>query len=150
VRRAFLALALAALLAPSAGAVDPHERLPDSRMEERAREISKGLRCLVCQNQTIDDSNAPLARDLRRVVRERLVEGDRDEQVVEFVRARYGDFVLMSPPVRPATWPLWFGPPVLALVAGAVLLWAARRRRVAPPSALSADEERAVAQALKD
>jgi cytochrome c-type biogenesis protein CcmH len=97
------------------------EMLQDPALEARAREIGKELRCLVCQNQSIDDSDADLARDLRRLVRDRLVAGDSNEQVLAYVTDRYGDFVLLKPPVKPATWLLWFGPP-LVLAAGGVLL----------------------------
>ncbi len=129
-------------------AIEPSERLTDPTQEARARDIGRQLRCLVCQNQSIDDSNAPLARDLRRVVRQRILAGDSDAQVIAFVHARYGDFVLLRPPVRPGTWLLWFGPAALLVIAGGFLaLRAVRRRRVVTtPTALS-DAER---QRLKD
>jgi cytochrome c-type biogenesis protein CcmH len=95
--------------------------LQDPALEARAREIGKELRCLVCQNQSIDDSDADLAHDLRRLVRDRLVAGDSNEQVLSYVTDRYGDFVLLKPPVKPATWLLWFGP-LVVLVAGGILL----------------------------
>ena len=110
----FLGLVLC-LAAVSAGAVNPDEMLDDPALEARAREISKGLRCLVCQNQSIDDSDADLARDLRVLVRERLAAGDSDGQVIGYVVSRYGDFVLMRPPFKAATYALWLGP---ALIAG--------------------------------
>jgi len=91
-------------------AVQPDEMLPDPKMEERARDISKDLRCLVCQNQSIDDSNADLARDLRVIVRERLKKGDSDEQVLHYVTDRYGDYVLLRPPFKATTVFLWVGP----------------------------------------
>jgi cytochrome c-type biogenesis protein CcmH len=96
-------------------------------LEARAREISQNLRCLVCQNQSIDDSNADLARDLRIIVRQRLVAGDSDEDVLQYLVDRYGDYVLLTPPVRGSTYVLWFGPIVILLVAGGALLFAARR-----------------------
>ncbi len=95
---------------PSASAVEPSEMLEDPILEERARVISKKLRCLVCQNQSIDESEAELARDLRIIVRERLVEGDSNEQAIEFVVARYGDWVLLKPPFKANTLVLWLGP----------------------------------------
>ena len=99
-------------------AVEPGEMLSDPALEARAREISKELRCLVCQNQSIDDSSADLARDLRLIVRQRLTAGDSDDQVLQYVTDRYGDFVLLRPPVKPATLVLWLAPPLL-LIAGA-------------------------------
>ena len=96
---------------PAALAVEPGEILADAKLEARARAISAGLRCLVCQNQSIDDSNADLARDLRLVVRDRLTKGDTDEQIFDFVAARYGDFVLLSPPINARTILLWEDPP---------------------------------------
>jgi len=109
-------------------AVQPDEVLDDPALESRARDLSKELRCLVCQNQSIDDSDADLARDLRLIVRERLVEGDSDREVLDFVVARYGDYVLLRPPVNLATAGLWFGPFVILLIAGtAVFFWLRRR-----------------------
>jgi cytochrome c-type biogenesis protein CcmH len=99
-------------------AVQPDEILPDAALEHRAREISGGLRCLVCQNQSIDDSDAPLAKDLRLIVRERLKTGDSDQAVIDYVVARYGDFVLLKPPLKPATLLLWLSP-LLLLMGGA-------------------------------
>jgi cytochrome c-type biogenesis protein CcmH len=151
----FLGLALS-LAAMSAGAVLPDEMLDDPVLEARAREISKGLRCLVCQNQSIDDSNADLARDLRVLVRERLVAGDSDDQVIDFVVSRYGDFVLLRPPFKATTYALWFGP---ALIGGlgilAVVAFFRRRTaaatgdRAAPPP-LTEDEKRRLENLLDD
>jgi cytochrome c-type biogenesis protein CcmH len=126
-----------------AWAVQPDEVLKNPALEHRAREISGGLRCLVCQNQSIDDSDAPLARDLRILVRERLVAGDSDKAVTEFVVARYGDFVLLSPPVNLRTIGLWAAPFAL-LLAAFVFLWRRSRALPAAPQgapALSAEEE---------
>ena len=112
-----LLLVLVIFLIPTHGfAVNPDEVLDDPVLEERAREISKGLRCLVCQNQSIDDSDAGLAKDLRLLVRERLVAGDSDEEVVNYIVSRYGEFVLLRPPFKLATLALWLGPLLLVLI----------------------------------
>ena len=124
-------------------AVQPDEMLADPVLEQRARDISQHLRCLVCQNQSIDDSNADLARDLRILVRERLVAGDSDEQVIAFVVARYGDFVLLKPPVKESTLPLWLGPFALVILGAiAVAIYYARRGGVQPPPLSAAERER--------
>ena len=151
-RRALLAACVLLLaFAGNARAIDPAEQLADPTLEARARGLSKELRCLVCQNESIDDSNADLARDLRRIVRERLVAGDGDGAVKQYLVARYGDFVLLEPPVKLKTYALWFGPAVvLALGALGVLVFYRRRR--APPTApppLSADEQRRLAALLE-
>lgn len=147
------ALALLGLtLAPPALAVLPEEMLADPGLEARARAISRELRCLVCQNQSIDDSNADLAHDLRVLVRERLKAGDGDAQVVRYVVDRYGQFVLLKPPVEPVTYVLWFGPGVI-LASGAVgiLLYLRRRRPGAADAApLSAEEEARLRRLLED
>ena len=129
--RALLASLLVAFSLSQALAVEPEEMLDDPVLEQRAREISKELRCLVCQNQSIDDSDAGLARDLRVLVRERLVAGDSDEETISYVVDRYGDFVLLRPPVRPGTYALWFGPAALIVLAGMGLVLFFRRRRTA-------------------
>ena len=126
------AVLLAALFGPSAQAVEPSERLVDSALEARARTLSKELRCLVCQNQSIDESNADLAHDLRLLLRQRLVAGDTDQQVLAYIAARYGVFVLLDPPFAPRTWALWLTPPVLVFGGGGLLLLRARRRRPDP------------------
>ena len=147
-----LVIAGALMLVTAAFAVEPDEILDDPALEARARAISKNLRCLVCQNQSIDDSNAPLARDLRIIVRERLVDGDSDDDVYAFVTARYGDYVLLQPPVKPATYLLWAAPVLVLVGGGALIAGAVRRRRRAPapaaPAALSEDERRRVAALL--
>lgn len=147
-----LRLACVVMLAAAAQAVEPSERLADPGMEARARAISTGLRCVVCQNETIDDSNAGLARDIRRFLRERLAGGDTDAQAVEQVVARYGDFVLLRPPVKPATWLLWFGPAAVLVVGlGGTIVWLRRRPREAEiPAPLSAAEAARVERLLKD
>ena len=134
---------------PFAGAVEPDEILPDPVLETRARLISKELRCLVCQNQSIDDSSAPLARDLRLLVRERLKTGATDQEVLAHVAARYGDFVLLRPPLKASTLVLWVGP--WLLLAGVILWFVLRRRtrRQTDPDPLSQDEELRVAAILE-
>ncbi len=110
--------------------VQPDELLADQALESRARSISAGLRCLVCQNQSIDDSDAPLARDLRIIVRERLKAGDSDKEVLDFVVARYGKFILLKPPFDAQTIMLWLLPVTILLVAAVVIIFRTRRRRV--------------------
>jgi cytochrome c-type biogenesis protein CcmH len=111
------AFLLALALAAPALAVQPGEELADPALEARARALGREIRCLVCQNQSIDESEADLARDLRLIVRERIAAGDSDAEVKGFLVARYGDFVLLDPPVKPATWLLWFGPAAILLIA---------------------------------
>ncbi len=143
IRRLVTVLLLLAALAPGAAAVEPGEILDDPALERRAREISKELRCLVCQNQSIDDSSADLARDLRVIVRERLVAGESDRQVIAFVTERYGDFVLLRPPFKPTTWLLWGGPAaIIVLGAFAVVLSFRRRARAGTAEAPLSDEEK--------
>ena len=149
------ALAACLVLAPLAGsrAVEPSEILDDPALEARARDISKGLRCLVCQNQSIDDSNADLARDLRVLVRERLTAGESNRQVIAFVTARYGDYVLLEPPLKPTTYLLWFGPAAILLAGGAaVIMFLRRRTRLAMSGSapLSDDERRRIERLLDD
>ena len=129
------------LLTP-AYAVEPGEVMADPALEARARNLSADLRCLVCQNQSIDDSHAPLAKDLRLLVRERLQAGDSDDQVRTYLVQRYGDFVLLKPPLRIGTLLLW-GAPLMVLLAGGFGLLLASRRRVSvtATSSLSADEQ---------
>jgi len=144
-----LLLVLLCLSSPAAYAVQPDEQLADPVLEARAREISEGLRCLVCQNQSIDDSNATLARDLRILVRERLTAGDSDEAVRAYLVARYGDFILLKPPFAWRTLLLWITPfAVLAL--GAVVALTRRQRGSASKEALSGDEEAALARILQE
>lgn len=123
------ALAFAFFLPAAALAVQPDEILPDPVLEQRARVISQQLRCLVCQGEDIDESAAGLARDLRLLVRERLVKGDTDAQVIEFVRGRYGDYVLMKPPLAPRTWLLWLTPAAVLLAGFTAVLRMMRPRR---------------------
>jgi len=141
-----LLLSLAVALSPAgpAHAVQPDEVLQDPALEARARALSLGLRCLVCQNQSIDDSDAPLARDLRVLVRERLLAGDSDEEIIDFVVSRYGEFVLLKPRLSPYTWVLWFATPLVLLAGfGVILLSYRRRTRLADgPKPLTANEKR--------
>jgi cytochrome c-type biogenesis protein CcmH len=127
-KRALLALAVMATMATAVHAVQPDEIMSDAAKEARARDLSRELRCMVCQNQSIDDSEAPLARDLRLLVRERIAAGDSDAQVIDFLVARYGEFVLLKPRLNPHTWLLWFLTP-LALAGGGIALWMHGRRR---------------------
>jgi cytochrome c-type biogenesis protein CcmH len=151
-----LGLALAMIVALHAApvhAVQPDEILPDAKLEERARNLSRELRCMVCQNQSIDDSDAPLARDLRLLVRERLKAGDSDRQVLDFLTTRYGDFVLLNPPMNAKTLLLWVLPAGVLVIGGIVLVLAIRRRSGAatasgPVAALTAEEERKIAALL--
>jgi cytochrome c-type biogenesis protein CcmH len=147
-RRIALIILALTLLAPSVVlAVQPDEILKDPVLETRARTLSRELRCMVCQNQSIDDSEAPLARDLRILVRQRLEAGDSDQQVLDFLVARYGDFVLLKPPFNRDTLLLW-GLTPLALIAGAIGLFVMARRRktaVLETVALSPEEQRKVA-----
>jgi cytochrome c-type biogenesis protein CcmH len=147
------ALLVFILSAGAAFAVEPDERLADTALEARARVLSKDVRCLVCQNQSIDDSSASLARDLRILLRERLVAGDSDQQIFEFLVARYGDFILLKPPVKASTYVLWFGPPVIFILA-LIALFFFFRSRPAPetvaPSALNGDERARLATLLDD
>ncbi len=131
---ALAVLSLIAVASP-ARAVEPDEMLADPALEAKAREISAELRCLVCQNQSIDDSNAPLARDLRLIVRERLVAGDSKAQVIDYAVARYGEFILLRPRLSAKTALLWFAP-LLLLAAGGLLAY--RAVRAAPGSAATA------------
>jgi cytochrome c-type biogenesis protein CcmH len=137
-------LLLAALATMPAWAVRPDEMLSDPKLEARAREVGQELRCLVCRNQSIDDSDADLAHDLRVLVRERIKAGDSNNQVIAFVRARYGDFVLLRPPFETGTLLLWGGPALILLLGGFGIHRYYRRRRRADdaPLALSAEERR--------
>lgn len=139
------ALLLLVVLAGPAIAADPSERLADPALEQRARAISEELRCLVCQNQSIDASDAQLAKDLRLVVRERIAAGDSDDAVRDFLVARYGEFVLLRPRAHGVGLLLWGLPPALLLMAGAGLFLAFRRRSAIPgPESLTAEEEAAL------
>ncbi|MDK1384760.1 cytochrome c-type biogenesis protein CcmH [Sinorhizobium sp. 8-89] len=140
--RLLLALFLCLSSLAPAFAVNPDEVLADPALEARARAISAKLRCMVCQNQSIDDSNAELAKDLRVLVRERLANGDTDEAVIAYVVSRYGDFVLLKPRFEAKTLFLWGMPVILLLCGGAALVVAARRRSATTPGAPLSDEEK--------
>tara|TARA_R110002110_G_scaffold60523_5_gene170368 strand:+ start:1153 stop:1626 length:474 start_codon:yes stop_codon:yes gene_type:complete len=150
-RGLLLGLLMIVSLSAPAFAVNPGESLADPALEARARTLSKELRCLVCQNQSIDDSEAELAADLRLVVRERLTAGDSDAEVLGYIVARYGDFVLLRPPFEPATLLLWLGPFAVILF-GAAGLFIAFRRQAPSESAqmLDSEEQKRVAQILDE
>ncbi len=132
-RRLLTSILFVVMLLPvSAKAVLPDEILNDPALESRARTLSLELRCLVCQNQSIDDSNADLARDLRVLVRQRLLIGDTDKEVLEHIRARYGDFVLLNPPVQSSTYLLWYGPVIFLLLGIGLVFLTLRRRNLVP------------------
>jgi cytochrome c-type biogenesis protein CcmH len=129
-------LLLAWLPAPSARAVEPREKLANPTLETRAEAIGRTLRCLVCQNESIEESAADLAHDLRVLLRQRLVAGDTNAQAIQYIVARYGQFVLLRPPVEPATWVLWYGPLALLLAAGlGTAIWLRSRPRPDAPAA---------------
>ena len=150
----YVTMLAVSLLAPTVSrAVQPDEMLPDPVLEARARALSKELRCMVCQNESIDDSDAPLAHDLRVLVRERLKAGDTDQQVQDFLVARYGEFVLLKPPLSWHTVALWGLPPAALLIGGFIIVFDLRRRRKRIPAAeerLSSSEEARVAALLRD
>jgi len=146
--RALLALGFL-LAAAAAGAVQPDEVMKDPALEARARTLSAELRCLVCQNQSIDDSDAPLAGDIRRLIRERIAQGESNEAVRAFLVSRYGNFILLKPPFELSTVLLWLSGP-LTLALGALGIWAATRRAREPAPALSPDEEERLAAVMRD
>ncbi|MGH7030720.1 MAG: cytochrome c-type biogenesis protein [Stellaceae bacterium] len=150
IRRLLVAMALlvaAAIAAPAVRALEPSERLANPALEARAEAIGAELRCLVCQNESIEQSDADLAHDLRVLVRKLLVAGDSNQQVLDYIVARYGVFVLLDPPFERVTWLLWLAPPILVLGAGGALLLRARWRRpeAAFPDLTSDERERAAA-----
>jgi len=144
-----LVLALALLVASPALAVQPDEILADPALEARAREISRDIRCPVCQGESIDDSSAPISRDLRLIIRERLVAGDSDREVVDYIVARYGEFVLFNPRVEGTNLILWLAGPALFLAAIGIAV-AAQRRRVQPEARLTDAEEARLREILKE
>ena len=145
-RRLGFAFLLAVLLAaPAAMAVQPDEIMPDPALEARARALSSELRCLVCQNQSIDDSDASLAKDIRLLIRERIAKGESNAQVRDFLVSRYGDFILLKPPFKRETLLLWLSAPLTLTLGGLAIALAARRPRTPTPT-LSAEEERRLAE----
>jgi cytochrome c-type biogenesis protein CcmH len=152
-------LGILLLLAAAPAAVMPtwaqqiEDRLSDPAQETRARELSRELRCLVCQNQSIEDSNAPLARDLRRIVRERVVAGDSDRAVLDYLVQRYGEWVLLKPRFNAQTLLLWLGPVLLLMLGGGIVFALYRRQaraQVVVPAALDAEEQRRLDALLRD
>jgi cytochrome c-type biogenesis protein CcmH len=158
-RKFLIAIILAPIIVAASGlgsaalAVQPDEMLPDQRLEQRARALSQQLRCLVCQNQSIDDSDAPLAKDLRLLVRERLKTGDSDAQVIDYLVGRYGEFVLLKPRFSSHTIVLWITPAIVLLAGALGMVLALRRRRTgaaaAAPPPLTPDEEQKLAELAK-
>jgi len=145
-RRLLLVVVCVVGLAAPALALSPGEMLADSALEARARALSKTLRCMVCQNQSIDDSDAPLAHDLRVLVRERLQAGDSDAQVRDFLVARYGEFVLLEPRLRPGTALLWAVPILVLVLGGTAVFFGFKRRQASIPVDLSPEEKRRLAE----
>ncbi|SEN08857.1 cytochrome c-type biogenesis protein CcmH [Pseudorhodobacter antarcticus] len=148
-----LALATGALMPAPVMAVQPNEVLSDPALESRARALSKDLRCLVCRNENIDDSNADLARDLRLLVRERLVAGDSDSAAMDYIVARYGEYVLLNPTSTGANLLLWYAGPLMLLVGGGIAFTYVRRRRTlteTAPATLSTDEEKRLAEIMRE
>lgn len=145
-----LAALLLIFLAIPALAVEPDEILDDAVLEDRARALSREIRCVVCQNESIDSSNAEIARELRILVRERLVAGDSDVQVLDYLVSRYGEFVLLRPPMKPATYFLWFGPLAILLLGliGVIFFFLRQRTRPAAPAPLSAAEAERLSRLL--
>ena len=142
------AIIFAALLSGTAFAVEPSEMLKDPVLEARAREVSKELRCVQCQNETIDESNAEIARDMRLLVRERIMAGETNDQIMAYMTSRYGDYVRLEPRFMPRTYLLWFGPLIVLMLGG----WAVMRRLSASyeaPTALSAEEAAELARATE-
>jgi cytochrome c-type biogenesis protein CcmH len=140
-RRLLLGLVLAIAMSGGALAVTPDEKLDDPALEARARTLSAELRCMVCQNQSIDDSDAPLAHDLRVLLRERIAAGDSDEQVLDFLVARYGEFILLKPRLNPQTALLWAAPVVLLVAGGVAAFRVMRRRRMATGATVPLTEQ---------
>ena len=150
---AFIVLIMTVFYSSGSLGVEPREILKDPELEARAREISKGLRCVVCQNQSIDDSNAGLARDMRLLVRERIVAGDSDAQVTKYIVSRYGNYVLLHPPLNNSTFVLWFGPIIivgLGLLISIIFFRRAEKSKVIYPKALTEIERRRIEAMLED
>ena len=148
IRALLLAFAVAVSLDTAVLAVQPSEVLDDPALEERARRLSAGLRCMVCQNQSIDDSDAELARDLRVLVRERIAAGETDDEVIDYVVSRYGEFVLLRPTFSLRNAALWATPVILLAIGGSFIAINARRQRRRPAGALSPEEEAELARLI--
>ncbi|QBR72142.1 cytochrome c-type biogenesis protein CcmH [Beijerinckiaceae bacterium] len=148
--RAFILACVFMLMPLAARAVQPDEIMADPKLEARARALSAELRCMVCQNESIDESNADLARDLRLLVRERLLAGDSDEQIRAFLVRRYGDFILLKPPFKSETWLLWGAPFLILIAGGAVILFARRRQSQSASASVLTEAERAKLDTLLD
>ena len=144
------ALLLALALAFPAHAVEPAEKLANPALEARARQVSQGLRCLVCQNESIDESHADLAHDVRVLLRERITAGDTDAQATAYIVARYGEFVLLEPPMKRSTYLLWFSPVLLLAAAAAAVALAARHKSTPPAPPRDAAERQRLAQLLQE
>ena len=149
-RPSFLGALLCLTFAVSAHGVEPREMLSNPALEARARELSQELRCVVCQNQSIDDSNAELAHDMRVLVRKRIESGDSNQQVKQYLVDRYGDFVSLKPPFKAETYALWFGPPLFLLAAVLAARAFYRRRAAAPAPPLSDADKARLLALLKD
>jgi cytochrome c-type biogenesis protein CcmH len=148
--KAFVFILLACIgLAGTALAVEPDEMLKDPAQETRAEAIGRQLRCPVCKTESIEESDADFTRDLRKVVREQVAAGKTNQQVLDFMHDRYGDFILLRPPFSPSTWALWLAPPALLVLGGLFALSVARRRRAADDAASLTETERAELEALK-
>ncbi len=149
-RALLVAVTMGLLLTGPAAAVLPDEKLADPALEARARDLSAELRCVVCQNESIDSSNAPVARDLRLLVRERLAAGDSDAEVLAFIQARYGDYVLLNPPWKPTTWLLWLSPFAVLCLGGVLAVAVMRGRRPADSPPLSPAERAELDRLTRD
>lgn len=150
--RRIILLALFCLVLPgSVLAVQPDEKLDDPALEARARELSAEIRCVVCQHESIETSNAGIARDIRILIRERLTAGQNEDQVREYLVSRYGDYILFQPPMKPATWLLWFGPGLVFLIGLMTFIgYLLKRRPVHRPDHLSEDEQRRLQQLVEE
>ncbi|MGM0559946.1 MAG: cytochrome c-type biogenesis protein [Pseudomonadota bacterium] len=150
--RRVLLFALFCLVLPGAAlAVQPDEKLDDPALESRARELSSEIRCVVCQHESIETSNAGIARDIRILIRERLAEGQDEDQIREYLVSRYGDYILFQPPMKPATWLLWFGPGFVFLIGlTAVIAYLMKRRSGQTAEQLSDDEQRRLKQLVEE
>ena len=148
-RAVFAAIAVALALAGAAQAVEPDEMLKDPAQEARAEAIGRQLRCPVCKTESIEESDADFTKDLRKVVREQIAAGKSDKEVLDFMHDRYGDFILLRPPFKPATWALWLAPPVILVLGGIFAFFMTRRRPTTPEAQPLTAAEKAEVEALK-